>query len=165
MVYGLTKGQASPTSQRGFTTPVQVHGVNLEPFNPLSVAISLDASFVARAFAGDQNQTKNILTKAIHHSGYALVDIFQPCVSFNKVNTFEWYKNHTEYISDHDVTDREEAFHLSLQTDPFLLGVFYQNKNKQSFESIHPVYKQNATPLVHREYNSTVIKEIMNSYY
>jgi pyruvate/2-oxoacid:ferredoxin oxidoreductase beta subunit len=83
MVYGLTKGQA-PTSRRGFVTPVQVGGVILEPFNPLASAIALDASFVARAFIGNQEQTKEILKKAIQHNGYALVDIFQPCVSFNK---------------------------------------------------------------------------------
>ncbi|MEE9523798.1 MAG: thiamine pyrophosphate-dependent enzyme, partial [Thermodesulfovibrionales bacterium] len=78
MVYGLTKGQASPTSQIGFMTPVQVHGVFPEPFNPIAVAISLDASFVARTFIGDRDQTVDILKKAISHKGYALVDIFQP---------------------------------------------------------------------------------------
>ncbi len=80
MVYGLTKGQASPTSQCGFTTPVQIDGVSLEPFNPIAVAISLDASLVARAFAGDVEQTKELVKKAVNHKGFALVDIFQPCV-------------------------------------------------------------------------------------
>jgi len=93
MVYGLTKGQASPTSQIGFKTPVQVNGVFLEPFNPLAVAIALDAGFVARAYAGDAEQTKEILNKAIKHRGYALVDIFQPCVSFNKLNTYQCSKS------------------------------------------------------------------------
>src|SRR4030043_698644 len=65
MVYGLTKGQASPTSQREFNTPLQIEGVVLEPFNPLAVAISLGASFVARAFAGDISQTKEMIKKAI----------------------------------------------------------------------------------------------------
>lgn len=89
MVYGLTKGQASPTSQIGFKTPIQTKGVFLEPFNPIAVAIALDASFVARAFAGDKEQTKKILKKAITHKGFSLVDILQPCVSFNKdENTF-----------------------------------------------------------------------------
>ena len=75
MVYGLTKGQASPTSQIGFKTPVQINGVFLEPFNPIAVAIALDAGFIARCFAGDAEQTKSILTKAIEYKGYALVDI------------------------------------------------------------------------------------------
>src|SRR5512136_2357086 len=93
MVYGLTKGQASPTSRRGFQTPVQVTGVYLEPFNPIAVAIALNASFVARAFSGDMEKTKEIIKKAIQHKGYSLVDILQPCVSFNKINTFKWYRD------------------------------------------------------------------------
>ena len=93
MVYGLTKGQASPTSRIGFKTPVQVAGVILEPLNPLAVAIALDASFVARAYIGDMDQTKEIFKKAINHKGYALVDVFQPCVTFNKLNTYQWFKD------------------------------------------------------------------------
>jgi len=89
MIYGLTKGQASPTSEKGFKTPVQVNGVFLEPFNPLAVAIALDASFVARASIGDAEQSKEILKKAISHKGYSLVDMFQPCVTFNKINTYQ----------------------------------------------------------------------------
>jgi 2-oxoglutarate ferredoxin oxidoreductase subunit beta len=116
MVYGLTKGQASPTSQRGFVTPVQVSGVYLEPFNPLAVAIALDASFVARAFAGDIEQTKEILKEALEHEGYALVDIFQPCLSFNKLNTVQWFKEHTYYLEDHDPSDRQKAFEKATET-------------------------------------------------
>ena len=101
MVYGLTKGQASPTSRIGFKTPIQVEGVFEEPFNPLSVAIALDAPFVARAFAGDPEKTKEILKKAIQHRGFSLVDIFQPCVSFNKINTYQWFKDNTYYLEDY----------------------------------------------------------------
>jgi len=166
MVYGLTKGQASPTSQRGFITPVQVDGVILEPFNPLAVAISLDASFVARAYTGDQKQTKEILSAAIQHKGYALVDVLQPCVSFNKINTYQWYKDHTEYITlDHDTNDKQQALRLAFQTDPLLLGVFYKNTSKQSFETAHPIYKNEKTPLINRKYNPKVIEKIMESFY
>src|SRR6056297_929741 len=76
MVYGLTKGQASPTSPTGFVTPVQVNGVSNTPFNPIAVSLSLGATFVARAFSGDVEQTKSIIKEAINHHGYALVDIF-----------------------------------------------------------------------------------------
>ena len=100
MVYGLTKGQASPTSRRGFRTPVQTTGVCLEPFNPVAVAVSMNASFVARAFSGDVEKTKEIIKKAITHKGYSLVDILHPCVSFNKANNFSWYRNNTYYLDD-----------------------------------------------------------------
>ncbi|MFO8078583.1 MAG: thiamine pyrophosphate-dependent enzyme [Thermoplasmatota archaeon] len=164
MVYGLTKGQASPTSQQGFKTPVQTHGVILEPFNPLAVALSLGASFVARAYAADKKQTKNILKQAIQHPGYALVDILQPCVSFNKVNTYEWYKENTSYLKDHDHQDKEQALKRSLQTDPLLLGIFYQNKKKKSFEQQHPIYTDNETPLIKRKHKPAITKKMMNSY-
>jgi 2-oxoglutarate ferredoxin oxidoreductase subunit beta len=135
MVYGLTKGQASPTSQTGFKTPVQVNGVFLEPFNPLAVAIALDASFVARAFAGDFEQTKEIIKKAVNHKGYALVDIFQPCVTFNKLNTYQWFKDNTYYLDQsYEPNDRAEAFKKAIETDKLPLGVFYVNKNKKTFE-------------------------------
>ena len=163
-VYGLTKGQASPTSLKGFSTPVQIDGVILEPFNPLAVALSLDATFVARAFAGDQKQTQEILSEAIQHKGYALVDIFQPCVSFNKLNTFKWYKKHTTYLKDHDVTDKEKAIHYALQTDPLNLGIFYKSERKKPFEKVHPIYNTDSTPLIQREFNSNTIKDLLRSF-
>lgn len=154
MVYGLTKGQASPTSQRGFKTPVQVDGVILEPFNPLTVAIALDASFVARASAGDPKQTKEILKKAILHKGYALLDIFQPCVTFNKINTYQWFKEHTYYLEDsYQPNNRVEAFKRATETEKLPLGIFYINKDKPTFEESLSLYRTNKEPLVRRQPN------------
>ncbi len=152
MVYGLTKGQASPTSQLGFKTPVQVAGVTLEPFNPLAVAIALDAGFVARAFIGDPEKTKEILKKAITHKGYALVDIFQPCVTFNKINTWQWFKEHTYYLEDsYNPLDRSAAFKRAIETDKLPLGIFYINPSKSAFEDNVGVYQQDNRPLFERE--------------
>jgi len=151
MVYGLTKGQASPTSQKDFKTPVQINGVTLEPFNPLAVALALDASFVARANSGDPEQTKEIIKKAIQHKGYALVDIFQPCITFNKINTFKWFKENTYYLDDaHDKQNREAAFQKAIQTDKYPLGIFYEVQ-KQTFEENTNVYNGNSNPLYKRE--------------
>lgn len=151
MVYGLTKGQASPTSQKDFKTPVQINGVTLEPFNPLAVALALDASFVARANSGDPEQTKEIIKKAIQHKGYALVDIFQPCITFNKINTFKWFKENTYYLDDaHDKQNREAAFQKAIQTDKYPLGIFYEIQ-KQTFEENTNVYNGNSNPLYKRE--------------
>ncbi|MBN1128821.1 MAG: hypothetical protein JXA71_07535 [Chitinispirillaceae bacterium] len=151
MVYGLTKGQASPTSARGFRTPVQVTGVANEPFNPVAVAIALNASFVARAFSGAVDQTKEIIKKAILHKGYALVDLFQPCISFNKINTFQWYKDHTVWLDgSHDPKNREAAMKLALQTDPFLLGILFTNSGNPVFEETLAAYRNNREPLFKR---------------
>jgi 2-oxoglutarate/2-oxoacid ferredoxin oxidoreductase subunit beta len=151
MVYGLTKGQASPTTMRGVKTPLQVDGVILEPFNPLAVAISLDASFVARAFAGDITQTVEIVKKAILHKGYALVDILQPCVTYNKLNTFKWFKDNTYYIENsHDPHDRNTAFSLAIQTDRLPLGILYINPEKKPFEEACRAYASDKRPLFAR---------------
>lgn len=163
MVYGLTKGQASPTSETGFKTPIQVNGVTLNPFNPISIAIALDASFIARAFAGDIKETKEIVKKAIQHKGYALVDIFQPCVSFNKINTYDWFKEHTYYLdSRYDVTNRIEAFKKSIEQNKLPLGIFYINENKKTFEQNLKTYKQNNNPLYQRKIKKDKIVKLIN---
>lgn len=164
MVYGLTKGQASPTSQIGFKTPVQVNGVFLEPFNPLAVAIALDASFVARSFAGDSEQTKEILKKAITHKGYALVDISQPCVSFNKLNTYQWFKEHTYYLKDHDPLDRNQAFEKATQSDKLALGVFYTSSEKATFEENIGIYQENDRPLYEREPDMEKLRNLIEKF-
>ena len=135
MVYGLTKGQASPTSLKDYKTSVQTHGVTNEPFNPLAIAISQDASFVARAFCGDAQQTKEIFKKAITHKGFSLVDVFQPCVTFNKVNTYPWFKQNTYYLEDSYIpNNRVKAFERAIETEKLPLGIFYINPDKVTFE-------------------------------
>jgi 2-oxoglutarate ferredoxin oxidoreductase subunit beta len=164
MVYGLTKGQASPTSQRGFVTPVQVNGVFLEPFNPLAVAIALDAGFVASAFAGDIEQTTDILEKAIRFKGYALVDIFQPCVSFNKINTNQWFKEHTYYLDDHDPSDRQKGFEKATDTDRLPLGVFYTSPQKPTFEENVEIYREEQAPLYERKPDMNKLKTLIDTF-
>jgi 2-oxoglutarate ferredoxin oxidoreductase subunit beta len=147
MVYGLTKGQASPTSPQGFKTVVQREGVFHEAFNPLAIAITLGASFVARAFAGDVAQTKDIIKQAISHKGYALVDVLQPCVTYNKLNTYKWFKENTYYLdSSHDPYDRMEAFRRASEVEKLPLGIFYLNP-RPAFEEKLTVYQKRKDPL------------------
>jgi 2-oxoglutarate/2-oxoacid ferredoxin oxidoreductase subunit beta len=163
MVYGLTKGQASPTSRRGFKTPVQLTGVYQEPFNPVAVAISLNASFVARAYASDKERTKEIIKKAVNNHGYSLVDIFQPCVSFNKINTYQWFKENTYYLEEsHNPYDREKAMQLALEDIKFPLGVIYLNNSNKTFEENLPAYKNNKLPLFQRSFNLKKFKELID---
>lgn len=164
MVYGLTKGQASPTSQRDFNTPLQVDGVFEEPFNPLAVAIALDASFVARVFCGDLEETKNIFKAAIQHKGYALVDIFQPCVTFNKINTYQWFRDNTYYLGDdHENQDRNKAFKRATETEKYPLGIFYRNKHKKTFEENLAVYSRDNSPLYARKFDIDKLKGLIES--
>ncbi len=162
MVYGLTKGQASPTSQKGFTTPVQTYGVTLEPLNPIALALTMKATFVARCFSGDLEETKEIVKKAIKHRGYALVDILQPCVTFNKVNTFKWYKENTYYLDeDYDPTDFEAAFKQSQKTDSLPLGIFYQEEGRATFEDNLGIYENDETPLFIRKVDNSKLSDLI----
>jgi len=163
MVYGLTKGQASPTSQFGFKTPVQTNGVVSEPINPISLAISLDASFVARVFCGDIEKTVEIIKKAIQHPGYALVDIFQPCVTFNKVNTFKWFKENTYNLENHEPENREQALAKAMEKGKMPLGIFYQNKKKKAFEQQLKVHQDKEKPFLQRDLNRGKFKELLQS--
>lgn len=165
MVYGLTKGQASPTSQRGFVTPVQVYGVASEPFNPLTTAISVGATFVARAFVGNQGQARELIKAAIVHKGYALIDIFDPCVSFNKINTFNWYKENT-YVIDaaYDPSDKAAALKKGAEETPYPLGIIYrQAEHKPTFEEQLGVYEKDPSPLHRRQRNSELLNKLMLS--
>jgi len=165
MVYGLTKGQASPTSQIGFKTPVQVTGVYLEPFNPLAVALVLGAGFVARAFAGDIEQTKEIIKQAITHKGYSLVDILQPCVSFNKINTYQWFKEHCYYLEEsHDKLDRFAALRRAMEKDRLPLGVFYANADKPTFEENIGIYRDDSRPLYQRQVDISKLRTLVEKF-
>lgn len=164
MVYGLTKGQASPTSELGFETPVQVDGVINEPFNPIAVALGLKATFIARAFSADIDQSVEIIKKAINHKGYALVDILHPCVSFNKVNTYQWFKENTYYLDkDYDPKDRNGAFRVAMEQDKLALGVIYLEEGKKTFTDKLNVFQKNKTPLYQLEPNMDRLKRLVKS--
>ncbi len=134
-VYGLTKGQASPTSEPGMKTGVQVDGVVLPPLNPLSLALVLGAGFVARCFSGEKEHLQETMEAAIEFPGYALIDILQPCISFNKINTWGWYKKRIYYPEINDPQDWMAAMELSRQWgDKIPLGIFYSSP-RPTFES------------------------------
>ncbi len=164
MVYGLTKGQGSPTSLRGFVTPIQVNGVANEPFNPLAVAVALDCGFVARANAADIPKTKEIMKEAIRFKGFALVDLFQACVSFNKLNTYQWYKEHTYYLdASHDPADRMAAFARAVEMDRYPLGVLYRKDGKPTFEEQQPALQRSAEPLYGRRIDPAKFRKLLRS--
>ena len=153
-IYGLTKGQGSPTTAKGQSTTLHSDGTKLDPFNPISTAISLGCSFVARSFSGDIDHLTKIIQEAINHKGYALVDILQPCVTFNKVNTFKWYKDRVYKLNDeYDPYNKEEAFKKSLEwgDDGIPLGIIYK-EDKTTFLDRFDNLK-NKPPLVNASLN------------
>ena len=141
-IYGLTKGQASPTTAAGHVTTAQPAGSPNEPLNPLRLALALGCGFVARAFTGDPEQLAAILVAAVRYRGYALVDVLQPCVSFNKVNTWEWYRERVRPLgADHDPTDPEAAYRRASEWgDRIPTGIFF-NVEKPTFADRSPLLR------------------------
>lgn len=159
MIYGLTKGQAAPTTRQGMETPVQVFGVTAEPLNPVALAIAMNVGFVARALSGDIPGTKELMKRAIAHKGFALVDIFQPCVSFNKLNTLQWFKANTYALAeDYDRHDRAAAFAKALEEMPFPLGVLYESDERKTFEETLPAYREDKSELRDRFHDHALLK-------
>lgn len=165
-IYGLTKGQGSPTTARGQKTSMQFDGTYTDPLNPLAVAISLGATFVARGFSGEKEHLKALIKKAINHKGYALIDILQPCVSFNKINTFKWYKDRVYKLDEtYNPKDKIEAFKKSQEfgDDGIPIGIFYIDETKKTYAESHPVLKSGYN-LIDRQWKPTDAQKLLDEF-
>lgn len=135
--YSLTKGQYSPTSDHGLVSPTSPEGAIEETFNPLAVALAAGATFVARGFAGDLKHLTDLVQRAGRHRGYALIDVLQPCVSFNHINTYDWYRARIYRLEDsgYKATDRGSAFVRCQEWgDRIPIGVFFQQEDCPTYE-------------------------------
>ncbi|MEW6026417.1 MAG: 2-oxoacid:ferredoxin oxidoreductase subunit beta [Planctomycetota bacterium] len=164
-IYGLTKGQASPTSDLGMVTKVQNYGVLLSPFNPIAVAVVLDCGFVARSFSGHPAHLAETIKQAVEYNGFALVDILQPCVTFNKINTYKWYRDRVYDVNTeagYDPSNRLKAFERSLESPGRIpIGVIYR-KDKASYTDAVPVLKDK--PLVKQAHQSEKINALLAEF-
>ena len=144
-------------------TAVQTEGVNSTPLNPVKFTLAIEASFVARGFVGEMEHLKALIKSAINHRGYALVDILQPCASFNKINTFQWYKKRVYKLDeDYDVTDYEAAFHRAREWgEKIPIGIFYK-KEGEIFRDRFSCLDD--TPLVEKEIKPQAGKELMSDF-
>ena len=141
MVYGLTKGQAAPTSMKGYKSPSTPFGVIEEPVNPIALALTSGASFVARGSAHDAPHLTKILEAAIKHKGFSLVDIFQPCVTFNKIQTYAYYVQRCyklESDANFDKSNWKMAMDKAMETEKLPIGIFYQQDNRPTYEDEDP---------------------------
>ena len=163
-IYGLTKGQASPTSSEGQITDVQPTGSINTPLNPVLLAIAAGAGFVARAFSGDKEHLVSIMKQAILYKGYALVDILQPCVSFNKVNTFAYYSKRVYRLDDsYDNSNKAMAIQKSMEYgDRIPIGVVYQEEKRTFHEK--NIVLSNGKPLIDMPYNINFVKKIIEEF-
>jgi 2-oxoglutarate ferredoxin oxidoreductase subunit beta len=140
-LYALTLGQTSPTSDKGARGPSTPLGVIEDPVNPIRLALAAGGTFVARGFSGDLPHLTMLIEKAIAHRGFALIDVFQPCVTFNKLNTYDYFQNRVyklEDLKDYDPSNLEAAFKKAGEWNPKIpVGLFYQ-VSRPTYEDADP---------------------------
>ncbi len=162
-VYGLTKGQASPTSDAGFVTKTTPLGAG-RPLNPLMLALASDISFLARGFAGDIDHLSMLIQAGIRHRGFALIDILQPCVSFNRQNTFAWYKERVYKLEDegHNPADKAAALVKAQEWGERIpTGIIYRQE-RPTFEEQLPQLKEK--PLVKQPIDPLKIEALLEEF-
>jgi 2-oxoglutarate ferredoxin oxidoreductase subunit beta len=138
-IYGLTKGQYSPTSDPGFITSTSPDGAAEIAANPLALALAAGGTFLARGFAGDVKGLAALIAQAVEHKGYSLLDILQPCVTFNRKNTYDWYRERIYKLDEtsYDPSDRAAAFQKALEWgDRIPVGVIYRTELPTYEESV-----------------------------
>jgi 2-oxoglutarate/2-oxoacid ferredoxin oxidoreductase subunit beta len=163
-VYGLTKGQASPTSDPGYVSKTTPFGA-VTPVNPLTLAIAAGATFVARGFAGDIEHLAGVIKAGINHCGFALIDILQPCVTFNHKNTYEWFRQRVYKLdgAGYDPTDRGTAFARAQEWgDKIPIGIIYKREGAPAFEDSLPVLRRG--PLVKQRIEPLQAEKLLEEF-
>ncbi len=141
-IFGLTTGQASPTSEFGMVTKTTPFGNVEVPINPLTVALSAGATFVARGFSGELDHLKYIIKRAILHRGFSLVDVFSPCVTWNKINTYEYFKKRVYKLDESRINDFNFAYEKAQEYGERIpIGIFYETERPR-YEDLDPVLKE-----------------------
>ena len=164
LIYGLTTGQTSPTSKKGHRTKSTPRGVFELAINPLTQALASDASFVSRGYAGDMHHLTELFKQAITHPGFTLVDVLQPCVAWNRINTYDFYRERVYKLEEtgHDPTDIIQAYERALEWgDRIPIGIFYKLER--------PVYQENfpfleGEPLARRKLDDIDISGLLKEF-
>jgi len=139
-VYGLTKGQTSPTSEKGYKSSSTPSGVIEKPINPLALALAAEATFVAQGFSGNANHLVDLMVKALEHPGFSLLNVLQPCVTFNHHNTFQWFYRRVYELekNGYKPNDRMKAMEKARQWgDKIPIGVLYE-ETRDTYEGDLP---------------------------
>ncbi|QJD83298.1 2-oxoacid:ferredoxin oxidoreductase subunit beta [Cohnella herbarum] len=146
-IYGLTKGQTSPRSAEGFKTKSTPEGSIETTLSPLEIALSAGATFVAQSFSSDLKQLTSLIEQGLNHKGFSLINVFSPCVTFNKINTYDWFKENIvnlEQFPEYDPSNRIAAMTKIMETNGMLTGLIYQNKERKSYEQLAVGFKDEA---------------------
>jgi len=147
-IYGLTKGQTSPRSATGFKTKSTPQGSIEQAISPMELAISAGATFVAQSFSTDLKDLTSIIEAGINHKGFSFINVFSPCVTYNKINTYDWFKENLTKLANiegYDSSNREMAMQTLMKHNGLLTGIIYQDRTRQSYQDLVKGYAE--TPL------------------
>lgn len=138
-IYGLTKGQTSPRSAAGFKTKSTPQGQIEQTLSPMQLAVTTGATFVAQSFSTDIKELTAIIEAGIQHKGFSIINVFSPCVTYNKVNTYDWFKENLTKLSDidgYDPSDRQRAMNTLMEHDDLVTGIIYQNTERPPYDAL-----------------------------
>jgi 2-oxoglutarate/2-oxoacid ferredoxin oxidoreductase subunit beta len=151
-IYGLTKGQTSPRSDVGFKTKSTPQGSVESALSIMELALTAGATFVAQSFSSDLKELTSLIEQGIQHKGFSLINVFSPCVTYNKVNTYDWFKENLTSLSSiegYDPSNRNMAMQTLMDKKGLVTGLIYQNKEQKSYQELAHGYSE--TPLVHAD--------------
>jgi 2-oxoglutarate ferredoxin oxidoreductase subunit beta len=167
-IYGLTKGQASPTTPKGKITTSTPFGAPETPVNPVVVALGAGATFIARSFAGDINHLTSTIEKAISHQGFSFIDVAQPCVSMNPQRSYEWYKERIlklDELEDYNPKDKVWAYKRAIinEEEKVQIGIYYHSDSDNEVYCDHLPESKNE-PLVLHDISNVDIDPVLKNY-
>lgn len=144
-VYGLTKGQTSPRSEKGFKTKSTPQGAIEAPIHPMEMALTAGAGFVAQSVSSDLKQLTRVIEEGIKHKGFSFINVYSPCVTYNKINTYDFFKQNLVSLDDDpefDSSDRQMAMQKLMEHQGLVTGIIYQNKEQPPYEEVIKGFKE-----------------------
>ncbi|MDQ0243770.1 2-oxoglutarate ferredoxin oxidoreductase subunit beta [Bacillus fengqiuensis] len=166
-IYGLTKGQTSPRSAAGFVTKSTPHGAIENTLSPMELAVTSGATFVAQSFSTDLKDLTAIIEAGIKHKGFSFINVFSPCVTYNKVNTYDWFKEHLVSLKEmegYDPSNREMAMQTLIEHESLVTGIIYQDKERPSYQDLAKGYAEQSLAHSNIELNPNHFNKLMREF-
>lgn len=162
-IYGLTKGQTSPTSAPGFKTKSTPKGSIEKSISPVELALTAGATFVAQSFSNDLKGLTRLIEQATEHKGFAFINVFSPCVTFNKVNTYDWFKQNLtklDEIEGYDATNLDTAKRVVHEHNGLVMGLIYQDDSRLDYQSQIDGYDETGLTFADLEMNQETFNQL-----
>ncbi|WP_261132974.1 2-oxoacid:ferredoxin oxidoreductase subunit beta [Bacillus sp. Marseille-Q3570] len=166
-IYGLTKGQTSPRSEFGFKTKSTPEGSVESSISIMETALTAGATFVAQSFSSDLKELTSLIEQGMQHKGFSLINVFSPCVTYNKVNTYDWFKENLVSLADvenYDSSNRMIAMQTLMENNGLVKGLIYQDKNKKSYQELAHGYSETALSKADLSIDDKQFEELISEF-